>query len=203
MGLFAIDYEDVPGRGVIAEGGLKFRASEEYLRRYFAPILPFVSLNDLIGEAVFWSLTPGTMAVWAFPLLLYREGLRSALLLTLAVHASWEIVFQLVYIRPLNYLTFALGNRLLQAVGYLIAGIVCASTGHLGWTFALIGVLVAYTLALPDLVVGVVTFPFNLFFVKLPVSDHLLRLVGWYHARKHGQDPMSWTMIDERSDGHQ
>jgi len=85
MGLFFVDYQNVPGQCVYAKGGLKFRADEEALRRYFAPILPYVSLNDLIGEAVFWVLLPSSLAIWTFPFLLYYRGGVLAVVATLVL----------------------------------------------------------------------------------------------------------------------
>jgi len=194
MGLFAIDYQDVPGRGVIAQGGLKFRAREESLCRYFATILPFVSLNDLIGEAVFWSLMPSTAAIWTFPLFLYLKGFPSALVWMLAVHLLAQVTHLLVYIKPLNYLVFVLGNRALQIVAYLIVGIVYGLTGHITWAIALVAVFLLYALGLPEIVIGILTFPVS----RLPTSDQLLRLIGWHYGRKHGQDTNEWRMFDEK-----
>lgn len=193
MGLFSVDFQDVPNRGVIAQGGLKFRATVEYLNSYFDPVLQYVSLNDLIGEAVFWFLMPSTIAIWAFPFFLYFNGLPSALVWTLGVHLVAEATHLLVYIKPLNYLVFVLGNKILQGVVYLTVAVVCAVTGHISWTAALIGVYLAYALGLADLCVGILAFPVNRF-VGLPTSDQLLRLIGWHYGRKHGQDPLNWKM---------
>ena len=199
MGLFSVDYQDVPGRGVIAQGGLKFRASEESLCHYFAPVLPYVSLNDLIGEAVFWILMPSTVAIWTFPFFLYSEGLPSALVWTLAVHLVAKVVHLLVYIKPLNYLVFVLGNGILQGIAYLVAAVVCALTGHLPWAVALVGVFLAYAVGVADICVGILTFPVNRF-VGLPTSDQLLRLIAWYYGRKHGQDQSNWKMYEKEDE---
>lgn len=197
MGLFAVEYQDVEGRGVIAQGGLKFRASEDSLCHYFAPILPFVSLNDLIGEAVFWILMPSTIAVWAFPLLLYMKGLPSALVWSFGLHILAYVIHLLVYIKPLNYLVFILGNKVLQFVAYVVLVVVCALTGHIAWAIALAVVFLFYVVSVSEILVSILTFPVNRL-VGLPTSDQLLRLIGWYYGRKYTKDdPTKWKMFDE------
>ena len=71
MGLFSVYYDNIPGRCIIAQGGLEFHCDEASLYEYFDSILSYVSLSDLIGEAVFWFLMPSSLAIWAFPVLLY------------------------------------------------------------------------------------------------------------------------------------
>jgi len=106
MGLFSVDYNNVPGKCIYAKGGLKFRADEESLSRYFAPILPHVSLNDLIGEAVFWILLQSTIAIWIFPFLLYTHGILYVIVVSIILYLIVAIVSLLVYIRPMNYIVF-------------------------------------------------------------------------------------------------
>lgn len=193
MGLFAVEYQDVPGRGVFAYGGLKFRASEQSLRRYFAPVLPFISLNDLIGEAVFWILMPSTIAIWTLPLLLYLKGLPWALIWTFGLYVLSHIVHLFVYIKPLNYLVFILGKRMLQLVAYVVLAIVFAFTGHISWTITLAAVFLFYVVGLDVVFVSVLTLPLN----SLPTSDQLLRLIGWHYGRKYTKDdPTKWKMFD-------
>jgi len=103
MGLFAVDYRNVPGQCVYAQGGLKFRADEEALRRYFSQILPYVSLNDLIGEAVYWVLFPSSLAVWTFPFLLYFQGLAFTLVTVAVLFLVAGIAHQYMYSKSLNY----------------------------------------------------------------------------------------------------
>jgi hypothetical protein len=200
MGLFAVEYQDVPGRGVIAQGGLKFRASEEALSRYFAPILPYVSLNELIGEAVFWITIPSAITIWAFPLFLYLYGLPLGLLLALGLHVIAEVIHQIVYIKLLNYLSF-FGNRMVQIMAYIILGIVFGFTGHGTWTIALAGVLTFYAVGLSEVLMSVVDI-FLAKFVGIPKSDQLLRLIGWHYGRKYtNDDPTEWTMFDDGNAG--
>src|SRR5215207_4367404 len=106
MGLFAVDFQDVPGQCLYAQGGLKFRADEEPLRRYFSQVLPYVSLNDLIGEAVFWVLFPSSLAIWTFPFLLYLYGVGFSLMAGVVLFLLAGIVHQYVYLKSLNYLVF-------------------------------------------------------------------------------------------------
>jgi hypothetical protein len=113
MGLFSIDYKNVPRQGVYAHGGLKFRAGENSLSRFFAPILSYVSLNDLIGEAVFWVLLPSTLAVWTFPLIFYRIEL---IIVAPALYVLARIFQMCIYLKLLNYLIFVFANKLLQFI---------------------------------------------------------------------------------------
>ncbi len=198
MGLSAVEYRDVSGRGVVAQGGLKFRASEQSLSRYFAPILPFVTLNDLIGEAAFWILMPSTIAVWTLPLLLYLTGLPWALTWTIGLYLLAHIIHQLVYFKSLNYIVFMLGNRILQFVVYLFLAIVFANTNHLDWTITLAAMFLCIALGLDVIFVSPLTLVLNRF-VGLPTSDQLLRLIGWHYARKYTEDdPTKWKMFDEK-----
>jgi hypothetical protein len=197
MGLFAVQYQDIPGVGVIAQGGLKFRAREESLCHYFAPILRFVSLNDLIGEAVFWIRMPSTIAIWAFPLLLYLKGFPPALVWIFGLHILAHVIHLFVYIKPLNYLVFILGNTVLQFLAYVVLAVLCALTGHVTWAIALAGVFLFYAVGLSEIFVTILTFPMYLL-VSLPTSDQLLRLIGWYYGRKYTKDdPTKWKMFDE------
>ena len=108
MGLFSLNYQNVPGQCVYARGGLKFRADEDKLRRYFSPILAHISLNDLIGEAVFWTMLPSALAIWIFPILLYFKGILFALITTLILYLVTEIGHLIFYSKPLNYIVFVL-----------------------------------------------------------------------------------------------
>lgn len=194
MGLFAVEYQDVPNRGVVAQGGLNFRATEESLLRYFAPISLHVSLNDLIGEAVFWILMPSTIAVWIFPILLYLFDIPMAFFIMLGVQVVAEVLHQLVYIKPLNYLTFYLGNKILQVVAYVVLGIVFSFSGHGSWIIPLAGVFIYYAIGLDGVIMSILDF-FLAMFVGIPKSDQLLRLIGWHYVRKYtNDDPTKWTM---------
>jgi len=48
MGLFSIDYIDVPGQCVYGKSGLKFRGDEARLRQYFADILPMECVQNFV-----------------------------------------------------------------------------------------------------------------------------------------------------------
>jgi hypothetical protein len=197
MPLFAVEYQDVAGRGVIAQGGLKFRASEQSLRHYFAPILPFVSLNDLIGETVFWILMPSTIAIWAFPPLLYLTEFPWALVWMFGLYILLQVVHLLLYIKLLNYVVFILGNKVLQFIAYVVLVVASALTGHIAWAIALAAVFLFYAVGVSEIFASILTFPMNRF-VGLPTSDQLLRLIGWYYGRKYTQDdPTTWKMFED------
>ena len=194
MGLFAVKYQDVPGRGVIAQGGLKFRATEESLSHYFSSILPFVSLNDLIGEAVFWIIMPSTITLWIFPILIYKQGLPLSLLWIVLLHVALYIIHLFIYVKPLNYLVFVLANPFVEFSFYIITGIYFVYLGHISWAIAMGSVFIFYKVGLDVVLISALTFPINRF-VGLPTSDALIKLIGWHYGRKYtNEDPTEWKM---------
>ena len=202
MGLFSVNYQNVPGQCVYAKGGLKFRADEDKLRHYFSPILPRISLNDIIGEAVFWSMLPSALAIWIFPILLYFKGILFALIATLILYLITEIGHLIFYLKPLNYIVFILGNNFLAFIIYLIWAMMLIRSGSkeevivLGVWFLFFAFGLGQLILLPLL-------PILTKFFALPPSDQILRNVGWYYARKFGLDPTKWRMSDEVNDEKQ
>jgi len=194
MGLFAVDYQDVPGQCVYAQGGLKFRADEGALRRYFSQILPYVSLNDLIGEAVFWILFPSSLAIWTFPFLFYFQGVGFALLAALILFLLAGIAHQYIYLKSLNYLVFVFGNRLLQLAGYVVWGVVFLAGGSISNTLIIGAWFIFFALGLGDLILGLLPILFQGRLFSLPLSDQVLRTVGIYYGAKFGADPLTWKM---------
>ena len=196
MGLFSLNYHNVPGQCVYAKGGLKFRADEEKLYRYFSPILPHISLNDLIGEAVFWSMLPSTLAIWTFPILLYFKGISFALIATLILYLVAEIGHLAFYSKFLNYIIFVLGNNLLALVVYLIWAATLIFSGSMGEVIVLAIWFLFFALGLSQLIL-LPLLPILTKFFALPPSDQILKNIGWYYAEKFGLDPVKWTMLDE------
>jgi len=195
MGLFSLNYRNVPGQCVYAEGGLKFRADEYKLRHYFSPILSYISLNDLIGEAVFWSLLPSTLAIWIFPVFLYFKGILFALISTLILYLIAEIGHQIFYSKLLNYIVFILGNKVLAFIIYLILAIILIHSGFIKQVIALAG----WFLFSASGSIELMSFPIALISVKffgLPESDQVLRNIGWHYGRKLGLNPLRWGMYD-------
>ncbi|MFI5339710.1 MAG: hypothetical protein ACHQ7N_07720 [Candidatus Methylomirabilales bacterium] len=194
MGLFAIDYKNVDGQGVYARGGLKFRADEESLRRYFAEILPHVSLNDLIGEATVWLLLPSTTAFWLFPVLLYYLDISFAVCATAAVYLVATVSHFLIYSKPVNHLVLLFSQRVPRLIAYagwatilLLKGLtmkaIVLGASYLFFGFGVEARMIATLLA-----------PVYAKLFSLPPSDQVLRNVGWYYAEKHGIDPTTWRM---------
>jgi len=195
MGLFSLNYRNVPGQCVYAEGGLKFRADENMLRHYFAPILSYISLNELIGEATFWSLLPSTLAIWVFPIFLYFKGTFYALMATLILSNIMEILHQLFYSKIINYAIFILANNILALIVYFILAIILI---HLNFFKEAIVLIVWGFFSISGLV-EIIFFPIDLALVKffgLPKSDQILRNIGWHYGRKLGLDPLQWKMYD-------
>ncbi len=116
--LFAVEFRDVPGKGVVAAGGLKFQDDEQSLRRRYGVVLQSVSLEVLLGEAALWVLWPSTIAIWAFPLLLWRLSIDIAVLAAIGLFLAVQIAHMMFYRRWLNYAVFVLANRALQVVVY-------------------------------------------------------------------------------------
>lgn len=201
MGLFAVDYQDVPGECVCAQGGLKFRADEEALRRYFSQILPYASLNDLIGEAVFWVLFPSSLAVWTFPFFLYFEGVAFALVITVVLFLVAGIAHQYIYLKSVNYLVFILGNRLLQLAGYIVWTLIFFNEGSLSNILILGAWFIFFALGFGDSMLGLLPILFRGRVFSLPLPDQVLRTVGVYYGTKFEADPLTWKMYDEEKDG--
>ena len=198
MGLFSVNYQNVPGQCVYAQGGLKFHADEEALVRYFAPILPYVSLNNLIGEAVFWVLLPSTLSIWTFAFLLYTRGILFAVITTIALYLFVEIGHMVLYIKPLNYVVFILGNRILQLVAYIVLAVILVLSGSILKTIILGGWFLFFAVGLNQLIL-LPLIPILTKIFSLPPSDQVLRNVGWHYARKLGIDPTKWKMYDRET----
>jgi len=193
--LFSLNYQNVPGQCVYAEGGLKFRADENMLRHYFAPILSYISLNELIGEATFWSLFPSTLAIWVFPIFLYFKGISFALIATLILSIIVDIIHQVFYVKLINYVIFILTNKLLALIVYFILTIVLIRFNSLKQAI----VLIAWGLFSISGLIEIIFFPIDLILVKffgLSKSDQVLRNIGWYYGRKLGLNPFQWKMYD-------
>lgn len=199
MGLFSLNYQNVPGQCVYARGGLKFRADENTLRRYFSPILPHVSLNDLIGEAVFWSMLPSTLAIWTFPFLLYFKGILFALITTAILYLIVEIGHLSFYLKPLNYIIFILGNNFLAFIVYLIWTAILIFSGSIERVIILGIWFVFFALGFSQLIL-LPLLPILTKFFALPPSDQILRNIGWYYGRKSGFDPTKWKMFNNERD---
>ncbi len=199
MGLFSVDYQNDPGQCIYAQGGLKFRADEEALRRYFSPILPYVSLNDLIGEAVFWVLLPSSLAIWTFPFLLYYYGAVLAVGATLLLSTFVGVVHQYVYLKSINYWVFIFGNRLLWLAGYVVWAVIFIFQGSSA-NVVFLGVwLIIFWLGLGDTIHNLLLpILFRKKFFSLPLSDQVLRTIGFYYGVKFGMDPFNWGMYDEK-----
>lgn len=199
MGLFSLDYQNMPGQCVYAKGGLKFRADEDALRHYFAPILPYVSLNDLIGESVFWSMLPSTVAIWTFPFLLHSQGILFAIIATLVLYLVAEIGHMAFYIKPLNYVVFILGNQFLSLVVYIIWAVILILSGSIVGAIILGVWFLFFALGLSQIIFLFPIIPFLTKLFSLPPSDQVLKNVGWHYARKFGIDPTKWKMYDQET----
>ena len=205
MGLFSISYQNEQGKCVYAKGGLKFRSDENTLRSYFAPILPHISLNDIIGESVFWSMLPSTSAVWIFPLLLYFKGGLFALIASLILQLILEVGHLLFYSKKINYIIFILGNGFLAFVFYLILVIMLIISGQTTEAMFLGIWFLFFTMGGNEFLVVSLAYlllflPSRIYFKKtrefliLPKSDQILKNVSWYYARKFRIDQTKWKM---------
>ena len=178
MGLFSVDYDNVPGRCIIAQGGLKFHCDETALREYFVTILPYISLNDLIGEAVFWFLLPSTLAIWVFPFLLYTCGALNGMVVTAVLYLIAYLVHMFVYLKPINYLVFIFGNRLLALLAYIILVVISVVSGSIDKAVMLGIYFLFFYLALDEILFLPLIRVFVMPFSQSHVSDQLLEVIG-------------------------
>ena len=193
MGLFAVDYQNVEDQCVYAQGGLKFRADEDRLMNYFKPILSKVTLNDLIGEAVYWTLLPQVLIILIFPFLLSIKGFLFAGLLSLAFYIVLDFLHLNYYFKFFNYFSFIFGNPIMQVLYYLAWGVIFYKTQRVINIYVIGSFLLLINLGLFKFFSSIILFyPVSKYF--LPPSDQVLRKVGWYYGRKNGQNPTTWTM---------
>ncbi len=192
MGVFSVSYQD-EGDAVIAQGGLKFRAGEAALKRYFGSILGFVALSDLIGEAVFWSLLPSTVSIWLFPLTLMSFSSLVAVAAGVGAFLAFQIFHMKFYVKPLNYLVFIFGNRPLQFLAYLVFAASFIYSGQITKSIVLGSWFCMFALGVSELLL-VPIIPVISALFALPPSDQVLRKVGWYYGRKLGLNPAEWKM---------
>jgi hypothetical protein len=121
---FAVTYRQVAGKGIFAAGGLRFKTEEADLRREFPDVVKRIGVGRLLGEAALWVLWPSTVAIWAFPALLWRLRVDYAILADIGVFLGIQLVTMLFYSSRLNYSLLVFGNRPLQASVYLIWAVV-------------------------------------------------------------------------------
>ncbi len=181
--LFAVEFRDVPGKGVVAARSLRFQDNEQALRRRYGAVLQNVSLNVLLGEAALWVLWPSTIAIWTFPLLLWRLSIDIAILAAIGVFLAIQITHMMFYRRWLNYAAFVLANRALQVVAYAV----CAG---LFWSHGTPRKAIAAAVWLALIAAGMVQVIFVVpflpvlksFFAQRP-ADQALQNVARYHER--------------------
>lgn len=200
MGLFELNILDYPNRCIYA-GGLKFRADKETLERCFNPILTHISLNDLVGEAVFWMFLPWTTAIYIFPFLLFSKGLSIALLATVIIYLSLEILHWFVYVKSINYLLFFLASPIPQIILYVAFGVLFYMSGSYFEIITLGIVLLFFRFGGGVILSSIIFLPLHIIagryyrktgkYLFLPSSDQVLRTIGFYYARKYKIDPQT------------
>jgi hypothetical protein len=181
---FAVQYRNVPGKGVFAAGGLKFQRDETELRREYAPVLQHVSLESLLGEAALWVLWPSTAAIWAFPVLLWRLRTDFAILADIGVFWAVQIATMLFYARPLNYAVFVLGNRALQALAYAAAAAAMWFLGEPMKIVALAGWLLAMAFGVVQVIFVVPLVPLLRRLFEGTPADRALRFIARNYLRE-------------------
>ena len=194
MGFFTVEFKNVAGQGVFAQGGLRFRADEESLRRYFAPILPHISLNDLIGEATSWLLLPSAISFWLFPVLLDALDISVAVVATAAIYLVATLSHFLAYSRPVNYLVLLFSQKIPRLLFYAGWAALLILRGFTMKAAVLGGAYLLFGFGVEARMVATLLAPLYAQLFSLPPSDLVLRNVGWYHAARHGVDPTTWRM---------
>jgi hypothetical protein len=198
MGLFTVEYRNIEGQGVVAQGGLRFRADEASLRRYFAEILPHVSLNDLIGEATSWLLLPSAIAFWLFPVLLYSLDISLAVYATAAIYFIATLSHFLIYSKPVNYLVLLFSQRAPRLLVYAGWATILVLKGLRTKTIVLGVSYLFFGFGVEARMIATLLTPVYAKLFSLPPSDQVLRNVGWYYGAKHRIDPASWSMSERR-----
>ena len=182
--LFAVEFRNVPGKGVFASGGLKFQDDENALRRRYAKVLDTVSLNTLLGEAALWVLWPSTIAIWIFPALLWRLSIDVAVLVSIGVFLVAQIVHMLFYARWLNHVVFVLGNRALQILAYAACAAAFWIHGGPARPIALTAWLLLMATGVVQVVFVVPFLPILKRLFALRPADQALRNVACYYERR-------------------
>jgi len=180
---FTLHYRRVPGKGLFAAGGLRFRTEEADLCRDHPALLDRVPFARLLGEAALWVLWPSTAAIWAFPALLARLSVDYAILADIGLFLAVQVVTMLFYARPLNYALVLLGNRPLQAVVYLVWAVWM-------WRSGVPGKIVALAVWFPLMAFGIAQVIFvtpflpllKVLFSRAP-ADQALHQVARRHSR--------------------
>jgi len=183
---------------VFARGGLRFRADEASLRRYFAEILPYVSLNDLIGEATSWLLLPSAIAFWLFPVLLYYLDIALAVYATAAIYVVTTVSHFLIYSKPVNYLVLLFSQKVPRLLFYAGWATILLLEGLRSKAIVLGASYLFFGFGVEARMIATLLTPVYAKLFSLPPSDQVLRNVGWYYGVKHRIDPTSWSMSERR-----
>ncbi|MBI3664982.1 MAG: hypothetical protein HY236_01955 [Acidobacteria bacterium] len=186
--VFAVEYRNVPGKGVFARGGLKFRSDEAALRQQYRAVLEKVSLETLLGEAALWVLGPSTAAIWAFPPLLWRLPVDRAVIYSGALFLLLQVAQMLFFSRRLNYVLLVLGNRALQVIVYAASAL---AEWRMGAPWKAVALAVWLALMATGVVQVLFTVPFTPILKRLfelGPADQALRNVAQRHARRLGID---------------
>jgi len=182
MGLFELPYENIADDGILAKGEIKFAGDEQYLQSYFSKIQVSVSLKDLVGEAVFYLIFPGTVCFYLFIICLIFLNLKTCLLIALSTYIALDFIHRLIYIKPINYIIFVIGHPISKIIMIIIASIMFYIAGN---PMRILYACLWYFLA--GFLENMIIIPFEMLYSKLlfslPKNDQILRNVGLYYGK--------------------
>lgn len=177
---------------VYSERGLKFTASIEYLSDYFSELLTYRSLNQLIGETVHWIWLPNYIAYFALPFLLSSYSYLTVAIIMLVILGIGSVFISLFYFRWLNILSLLVAPLFIWLSYAFVWGFLFIINGSI-LNAIIVGVsFILLLVGVYDLIVGLFNLPIQLWIMRMPQSDCILRNIGWYHGRKLGLDIDKW-----------
>lgn len=122
MSNMTVEYQDVPGKGVIIGKRLQLPFDEATLKSMFGPVLDQIGLGQLLGELYHWITMPATISSWVLAIAILRLPIWTALLASFVVFLALKIVYQFVYSLSVNRVASAIGQPFRLLLLYVAVG---------------------------------------------------------------------------------
>lgn len=187
---FYEDLYDLPEQNALkTKGGFFIGFSREELSSYFGLLLEKKSLEQMVGETVYWVLIPSIVSIYSYPIILFITGnLGYTLLASLGLLMSMSLFNQSSYNYSINrYLVRPLSNIVPKALFNILGSFLLFRTGHS--TFISISPLIWWLLndriPLVYLVIELLMIKIKSRMYKLSDPDGVLRQVGIYWAKRY------------------
>ncbi len=117
-----VEYQDIPGKGVVIGKRLQLPFDVAALKSMFGPVLEQTDLGQLLGELYHWITMPTTIASWVLAAALIRLPIWMSLLSAGIVLIVLKIVYQFVYAASINRVTRVMGQPLVLILLYAALG---------------------------------------------------------------------------------